>query len=164
MSDKKKETSYQVIVAIIGASAVCLTAIIGLWQPLVTRLVDIFLPVATPSLSSMTPTPTLTNPAPSIGTNLTLTPVWSPNPILQEKESFPVSPVTYRHLSVGWRFAIRDDIRDYAFSSMEINENAPYIVFLIKGPYSLVVGGPTEVDIQISDGEWRHWVNAYDDN
>lgn len=48
MSDKKQEPSILIIVAIIGASATCIAAIIGLLQPIVSRWADNNFPTNTP--------------------------------------------------------------------------------------------------------------------
>ncbi len=110
------------------------------------------------------------NPSGStISTNdVTSSPVWSPNPILQDEKSFPLSPTTIEGLSVGYGevyvgIARRFAVRTYNYSTMELSENIPYTVFVIKGPNSLIKGA-TEVVIEISDGSWQHWVNVYDDN
>lgn len=51
MNKKKPEHSIQIIVAIIGATAVCIAAIIGLMQPIVNRWVDRNFPTNTPSFT-----------------------------------------------------------------------------------------------------------------
>lgn len=48
MNEKKPEASIQIIVAIIGATAVCIAAIIGLLQPIVSRWADNNFPTNTP--------------------------------------------------------------------------------------------------------------------
>ena len=64
MNDKKPDVSVQIIVAIIGATAVCIAAIIGLLQPIVSRWADNNFPTNTPlppvSISSETPIPIAT--------------------------------------------------------------------------------------------------------
>jgi len=49
MSKKKTETSVQIKVAIIGAMAIFLTAIVGLLQPIVSKWADIYFESSTPS-------------------------------------------------------------------------------------------------------------------
>lgn len=53
MNEKKSEVSIQIIVAIIGATAVCIAAIIGLLKPIVDHWADNYFPTNTP-LASMT--------------------------------------------------------------------------------------------------------------
>lgn len=64
MSEKKTNSSGQIIAAIIGATAVCIAAMIGLLQPVVNHWVD-NLPTNTPSISGTaileTPIPTFTS-------------------------------------------------------------------------------------------------------
>jgi hypothetical protein len=65
MNDKKPDVSIQIIVAIIGATAICIAAIIGLLQPIVSRWADNNFPTNTPlppiSLASETPVTIPTN-------------------------------------------------------------------------------------------------------
>ena len=48
MNDKKSNSTIQIVVAIIGATAICIAAIIGIMQPIVSRLVDNNFPTNTP--------------------------------------------------------------------------------------------------------------------
>jgi hypothetical protein len=64
MSEKKHDSRAQIIVAIIGASAICITAIIGLLQPIVARLAEIMIATQPPTSIAVgiipeTPTPDL---------------------------------------------------------------------------------------------------------
>lgn len=61
MSDKKQEPSILLIVAIIGASATCIAAFIGLLQPIVNHWADNNFPTNTPIVSVITPIATWTN-------------------------------------------------------------------------------------------------------
>ncbi len=61
MNDKKSDSSIQIIVAIIGATAVCIAATISVLQPMVSRWVDNNFPTNTPiypiNTASETPIP-----------------------------------------------------------------------------------------------------------
>jgi len=54
MSKKKTEPTVQIKVAIIGATAIFLTAVIGLLQPIVSKWADIYFATSTPSVDLAT--------------------------------------------------------------------------------------------------------------
>jgi len=66
MSEKKAEPSVQIIVAIIGSTAIFLAAVIGLFQPIVSKWADIYFATRTPSVAvSVSETPnSVSIPAP----------------------------------------------------------------------------------------------------
>lgn len=59
MDDKKTGSTVQIIVAIIGATAVCIASIIGIFQPMANRWVDNNFPTNTPlaNISIESPAP-----------------------------------------------------------------------------------------------------------
>lgn len=65
MSEKQTNSSGQIIAAIIGATAVCIAATIGLLQPLVSRWADNNFPTNTPFVSTITPIVISTNFVPT---------------------------------------------------------------------------------------------------
>lgn len=66
MSEKKAEPSVQIIVAIIGSTAIFLAAVIGLFQPIVSKWADIYFATSTPPVAvSVSETPSsISIPAP----------------------------------------------------------------------------------------------------
>jgi hypothetical protein len=52
MDDKKSNSNTQILAAIIGATAICIAAIIGILQPIVSRWVDNNFPTNTPLASA----------------------------------------------------------------------------------------------------------------
>ncbi len=95
-------------------------------------------------IPTLTPSPTL-SPIPTNTKTLT--------PYIKSQESFQES--TPRHISLDTGeilvgTAVRFGARSYGCNTMETADNIPYTVFLITGPI--------EVDIEIYNGGWDHWI------
>jgi hypothetical protein len=91
MDDKKSNSSTQILAAIIGATAICIAAIIGILQPIVSRWVDNNFPTNTPltSVSAVSETPIFipSNAPMEIPTNTgspTLIPTTNPTATVQQ--------------------------------------------------------------------------------
>lgn len=83
---------------------------------------------------------------------------------MKDQEFFKGYPAsaTHRHVSLNAgelligtavRFAAR--AYDKSCNTMDVKEQPPYTIFFIKGPI--------ELDMEINDGSWNHWINVDDD-
>jgi hypothetical protein len=118
------------------------------------------------SLASTISAPTdISTPPPAASPNiivsplpsLTFTPALFPNVTGQEIfPNFTIRPVSLKSGELLVGTAVKFAILDYGCNTMDITENIPYTVFLIRGPI--------DVEIQIYNGGWDYWVNMDDDN
>jgi hypothetical protein len=116
MDDKKSNSTIQIIVAIIGATAVCIASIIGIFQPMVSRWVDNNFPTNTPLVVvPETPFPVFTTMPSAIDT---------PVPTLEILET-----------------AINDDLigKHYIFGYTENDLAAKQILAVCKEPNCRVI-------------------------
>ena len=112
------------------------------------------------TISAPTDMPTLPPASPNIIVSplpsLTFTPALFPNVTGQEIfPNFTIRPVSLKSGELLVGTAVKFAIQDYGCNTMDINENIPYTVFLIRGPI--------DVKIEIYNGGWDYWVNIYDD-
>jgi hypothetical protein len=106
----------------------------------------------TSTLLPFVPAPTSTNIQPTS------------SPYIKSQRTFgayPTYPVTRGPISLseGELYvgtAVRFAARTYGCNTIDLKENIPYTVFLIRGPI--------QIDIEIDNGGWDDWVNVYDEN
>ena len=89
----------------------------------------------------------------------TLTVIPTQSSSIVGQENFPDSTVRKISLKDGELIvgtAVKFAVRAYGCNTMDLTQNIPYTVFLIRGPI--------DVEVEIYNGGWDYWTNVFDNN
>lgn len=119
-------------------------------------------PILSATLTPIPPTPIILPTIPISPTTtdiatLESTPTQSSNIVGQE--NFPDSTIRKISLKDGELIvgtAVKFAVRAYGCNTMDLTQNIPYTVFLIRGPIDL--------EVEIYNGGWDYWTNIFDGN
>ncbi len=161
MDIKKSNSSVQLMVAIIGATAICAAAIISILQPLVSRWVDNTYPTNTP-LASISLTSEMPNSIPNNSLTesyvLPLVPIGTAQLIASQK-------VDSQLTGGGVEQSYSKDLNDG-----EIIVGHSSNVSFAKGDYqkdhwavSFLIVGPGHFEFQVYSGLWDKWKGVSQD-